>query len=348
MNKYTHAWLSFEAIRRLEKARISPRNRPYAENLVEWFKDNNDDVIQGAWYPDAYVKDMKKSHVLKLKPSSTATNKFKPLPKTHKCYKYRIKSEVKKKSFVIEGHCNLPDRCESIAHSVIDHLKMQCCEDKGSPVSPTNNQIGLLLFMLSHYIADAHVPFHCDARKLGRLHTCMEKRWDNMVRDFYDIDEDNERFFCDEEGYPKRTTPEGNNKYANSYLKRIDDDLSTRNFVISWGGNNNNVRDFISAICQHSYLLSYCFVPMRCGRRKKTMEYLQTSGVFSFDNISTYVLSDAIDSIARIWFRIWRRHMKWEIKKKNKEDKDKNKDASKKTQKASTKRNITKVKKIQK
>ena len=38
---------------------------------------------------------------------------------------------------------------------MIDNLKMQETELKGSPISPTDNHVAVLLFMLSHYVADA-------------------------------------------------------------------------------------------------------------------------------------------------------------------------------------------------
>ncbi|HID20415.1 MAG TPA: hypothetical protein EYP28_05720, partial [Methanophagales archaeon] len=195
------------AIKRLEETKLSDTDRRYANNLIRWFKNHKDGVTQGAWYPDSVIKDMANSHVLKLTPSDEAENKFKRLPSTYLNYHYGKSSPLWKKSFTIEKDDNLPDRCEAIAHSVIDHLKMQESEDKGSPVSPTDNQIALLLFMLSHYVADAHMPFHCDSRRFSEgknLHGYIEGKWDDMIRRYYRIDEDNERFFYDPDGYPLR------------------------------------------------------------------------------------------------------------------------------------------------
>ncbi|UCF70855.1 MAG: hypothetical protein JSW49_00840 [candidate division WOR-3 bacterium] len=346
MKQYTHAWLSFMAIKRLEKAEMTPSDRVYAKKLVRWFKDHNDDVVQGAWYPDAVVKDMANSHVLKIKPSSRGKERFRSLPSTYECRKYRAMSPVKNKSFSVDEHDNLPERCESIAHSIIDHLKMQCCENKGSPVSPTNNQIALSLFMLSHYVADAHVPFHCDARKLGRLHTCMEKKWDDIINYHYDFDTENKRFLIYEDGYPRtKEFGEGiKERYRAAYLKDIDDGLPKRKFVTSWGNKNGNVREFACAICQHSYLLSYCLLPIRCGHRRKTMKYLETSDDLSFDACSTAVLSDAIDSIARVWFRVWRHFLKWKSKRKGKSPRTKKKKSAKTVKERRTKKRKRRLK----
>jgi hypothetical protein len=319
MKKYTHAWLAFMAVRRLEDAKLSSTDRTYAESLIRWFKSHKDGVAQGAWYPDSVIMDMANSHVLKLTPSAEADNKFKRLPATYLNYEHGKSSPVRKKSFTVDEHDNLPDRCESIAHSVIDHLKMQESEDKGSPVSPTDNQIALLLFMLSHYIADAHMPFHCDSRRFSEgmdLHGYIEGEWEDMIRCFYRIDQDNERFYYDPYGYPLKD-PSSEQEYQSSFLSRVEDMLRERKFIMSWGASNKNVWDFMSAICQHSYLLSYCFIPPPYDHTNVTASNWQSLGLISFENLSVAVLSDAIDSIARAWFRVWRRYVKWERKQRS-------------------------------
>ena len=319
MKKYTHAWLAFMAVRRLEDAKLSSTDRTYAGGLIRWFKSHKDGVAQGAWYPDSVIMDMANSHVLKLTPSAEAENKFKRLPTTYLNYKHGKTSPVRKKSFTVDEHDNLPDRCESIAHSVIDHLKMQESEDKGSPVSPTDNQLALLLFMLSHYIADAHMPFHCDSRRFSEgmdLHGYIEGEWEDMIRRFYRIDQDNDRFYYDPDGYPLKN-PSSEQEYQSSFLSRVEDILRDRKFIVSWGANNKNVWDFMSAICQHSYLLSYCFIPPPYDHTNVATANWQSLGLISFENLSVAVLSDAIDSIARAWLRVWRRYVKWERKQRS-------------------------------
>lgn len=318
MKKITHAWLAFMALKRLEQARLNDTNHRYAINLIGWFKDHKDDVIQGAWYPDSVIKDMANSHVLKIMPSTQANNRFKRLPSTYLNYQYGKNSPLKKISFIVDRDDNLPDRCESIAQSVIDHLKMQEIEDKGSPVAPTNNQIALLLFMLSHYVADAHMPLHCDARRFSEgmnLHGHIEGEWDDMIKRHFQIDEVNERFLYDPYSYPLRD-PNHEQEYQTSFLKIVENTLNDRAFTISWGAGSNNVWDFMSAICQHSYLLSYSFIPEQYNEANVTAGNWNSIGSLSFEDLSVAVFTDAIDSIARIWFRVWRRYMKWRKKQR--------------------------------
>ena len=315
MKQYTHAWLAFTAVKRLKHVapQLTAKNKTVTKNLVRFIMHHEDDIIQGAWYPDAVIKDMGNSHVLKITPSTQATNQFKKLPTTHLVYNHTRNSQLKNQSFAIEKNDNLPDRCESIIHSIIDNAKMQKNEDKGSPVSPTNNHIALRFFMLSHYFADAHVPFHCDSRKFSsgaNIHAKMEKKWDVLIKFHYAIDSNNKRFLYDRYGFPLRRMNR-DAQYQSSYLKRIEDELNGRRFRVSYGTSKDNTWDFASAICQHSYLMSYEFIPGNYNHRNVTANNWDSIGSISFDDLSVAVLSDAIDSISRVWFRAWRRYMKW-------------------------------------
>lgn len=331
MKQYSHAWLAFMAIKRLEdkNLELSPDDQKFAGNLIKWFKDHKDGVINGAWYPDELIKDMADKHVLKFAPYDKAPpgtvsippEKIAALPNEYLILRYGEQSPVRQKAFnVVDPSDNLPDRCESIAESVIDHLKVLEHEEKGSPVSPTNNQVALWLFMLSHYVADAHVPVHCDSRQFSEgknIHGLMEKAWDDEIKKYYRIDKQNDRFFYDIAGYPAPSYDFATDKtYQASFLKAVDEELNKRKFESTFGQNNKNVWDFMNAICHHSYLLSYRFFPPEYGRDDVTTQNWKTiaSPGLSFEQLSTAVLADAIDSISRVWFRVWRRYEKWEKK----------------------------------
>ena len=318
MKKYTHAWIAFKAIERLESAHIL-KNKKYADNLIKWFKDHKDGVIQGAWYPDMVIKDMGNSHVLKFTPTSTGENKFRVLPKQNLMYQTGKKSDLYKKPYVIDPNDNLPERCDALTHSIIDNLKMQETEHKGSPISPTDNHIAVRLFMLSHYVADAHMPFHCDSRRFSEginLHAKVEKLWEDEVKKHFDIDSDNERFHYNPAGYPLNKKK---SDYNGSILKRVENEIKNRDFFVTWGTHNGNVRDYMNAVCQYSYLLSFMFIPQSYNETNVTTgnwRSLPGQGI-TFEKMSFMVLSDAIDAIAKIWLRGWRRYMKWERDKKD-------------------------------
>ncbi|MBU2471901.1 MAG: hypothetical protein KKF20_05790 [Bacteroidetes bacterium] len=278
MKKFTHAWLAFRVIKRLEETGFTKvEDKNVVKALIKFYKDHKDDVLQGAWYPDDVIKDMASSHVLKISPSSEGQYQFRLLPSTSLLLKHGKKSPLYKKPFTVNKDDNLPNRCEALSHSIVDNLKIQQSEDKGSPVSPSSNHIALRMFMLSHYIADAHMPLHCDARDFSKgfkLHEVIEESWDKAIKKHFQIDKDNERFFYDPDGYPLRDM-KADSDYQASFLRKVDDELAKRDFIIGYGESNNNVLDFMK--------------------------------------IAAFF--DAIDSIARIWFRVWRRYLEW--KKQN-------------------------------
>lgn len=308
MKQYTHAWLAMMAMQRLEKAALSKSEQKAAKSLIKWFKNNRDFVVQGAWYPDAIIKDMASSHVLKYKPGDkTEAGAFKKLPTTYHLYKIGKSSDLYKKAYTVEKG-NLPDRCEAFAHSIIDNMKMQESEDKGSPISPTDNHVATLFFMLSHYIADAHMPLHCDVRQFSEgddIHARIEKEWDDVVRECYSIDFDNERFFYNPEGYPL--------KIKNMAITEwIEQEIVNRPFNSGYGSGNDNTWDFMSAITQYSYLAAYQMIPDTYDNTNLDWDAFKAldTGI-SFDDYSKFILIDAIDSIAKVWLRVWKRYMDW-------------------------------------
>ena len=316
MKQYSHAWLAFKAIKRINdmESDVSARDQPHLKSLALWLMHNEDDIIQGAWYPDAVIKDMATSHVYKMTPSTTATNQYKELPQTHLMYQHLRKSTLNGPSFDIDPDNNLPDRCDALAHSAVDNMKVLGTEEKGSAVVPTSNHVALIFFMLSHYIADAHMPLHCDSREFSsgaNIHALMEEEWDDLIRRHYEIDSSHKRFLYDPHGYPLRRA-DRDTEYQKTYLKKIEDSLQGRPFSIDFGKSNKNTWDYIYAICQYSFLMAYTFIPAGYDHSNvTTANWKGLGGEMTFEKMSVAVLSDAIESIAHVWFRVWRRYREW-------------------------------------
>ena len=51
MKQYTHAWIAFKAVERLESAPLPDEDRAFADGFIRWAKSRKDGVIIGAWYP---------------------------------------------------------------------------------------------------------------------------------------------------------------------------------------------------------------------------------------------------------------------------------------------------------
>ena len=319
MKKYTHAWLAFMAMKRLEVIAstdneavvkdLNEKTRSEAKALVKWFKNYRDFVIEGSWYPDDVFKDMSTSHIVKYKPEDgTESVKFRNMPSTHS-----IAAMMKKKSplygkpyTITKGNC--ADRCESIAHSIVDNFKMLHKEERGCPIATTNNHIAMRFFIISHYIADCHMPLHCDNRPFSDesgIHGAIEKKWEDQVKKSYDIDTDNNRFFYDPQGYPlhKKPTP---------LMLAVEEELTNRPYTHGWGTDNSSTWDYMSSVSQYSYLFSYYLIPETFSNTQGINEFMeQTEWGQHFDDYNKMIFSDAIDSMARIWLHVWIKYRDW-------------------------------------
>ena len=68
----------------------------------------------------------------------------------------------------------------------------------------------------------------------------------------------------------------------------------------------------MSAISQYSYLKSYRMIPEGYDGDNLTADIFKTlEGGINFDRYSFEILTDAVDSIARVWLHIWSRYKDW-------------------------------------
>lgn len=317
MKKFTHAWLAFMAVKRLDKANIPEYYGSgesavpigeYARSLVRWFMNYRDFVMQGAWYPDSVLCDQATSHGVKYEPveSDITDFRFKVLPDTMEVYNLmKAESDLYKKEFrIVKG--DLCDRCEAMAHTIVDNFKILDREDKGNPLSPSSNHMAMRFFIMSHYIADAHMPLHCDARSLGKIHGEVEKQWENYVNNTYEIDKRNSRFFYDQDGYPLMK----DDQEPDPMIAAVEQKILERPFEYGWGKEGYSTWDYMSTVTEYSYLLAYRMFPK--GFKDTTWKnYSKTEEAQRFQEYCTLLMTDAIDSIARAWLHVWIRYRKW-------------------------------------
>ncbi len=315
MKKYTHAWLAFMAMKRLDQATLpevegsgksAVEVASFAKSLVRWFKNYRDFVVQGAWYPDEVFSDQGSSHGVKYEPDmlSEDARVFKALPDTMEVRNLMMEeSPLYGKPFnIVKG--NLCDRCDAMAHTIVDNFKIQYREEKGNPISPSSTHMAMRFFIMSHYIADAHMPLHCDARSLGTIHTAVESQWESAVKKSYIIDEDNERFFYDPNGYPLKADK------MKSLMTLVEEKILSRPFVYNWGNSDYSTWDYMSAVTEYSYLLAYEMFP-RDFEDMGWTAYKKTPAAARFEEYSSKLMADAIDSIARAWLHVWIRYRLW-------------------------------------
>lgn len=275
MNQPTHAWLAVEAYRKVESvSRKDKRLKGLASLLGEHLKD----VVVAAWLPDSLIKDMTYGHVFKNSVYKGGQTERFTLRK--KDLKARISGDYKITKMldglpgdwwempyrVKENGGHLPARVNALCQSARDMLKMG---DDGvvslTKVGPSKKKgeiarsllypacsISVTLWMASHYIADAHVPFHCDNRSLASTtdqdtHCDVEKLWGAQVSELF---HSNNILRCDNKKILDAPMPEG------SSFGGID-------FGDSIGRLKNNGDPWKEAvyICRASFAASFAIVP---------------------------------------------------------------------------------------
>ena len=148
------------------------------------------------------------------------------------------------------------------------------------------------------------MPLHCDARSLGTIHTAVENQWESAVKKSYMIDEDNERFFYDPNGYPLKTDK------MKSLMSLVEEKILSRPFIYNWGYSDYSTWDYMSAVTEYSYLLAYEMFPSDFEDTGWT-NYKKTPAAARFEEYSLKLMTDAIDSIARAWLHVWIRYRLW-------------------------------------
>ena len=125
------------------------------------------------------------------------------------------------------------------------------------------------------------------------------------MRKSYNIDIPNNRFFYDPAGYPLYAKP-------TPLILAVEDDIITREYYHPWGPGNDNTWDYISAVSEYSYLMSYRLIPAEYDDKNLTKEvYLGTEAYSKLEEYSRAILCDAVDSIARVWLHVWARYRTW-------------------------------------
>ena len=318
MKQYTHAWLALMACKRLyeKKDTFNDKNKKTANRLLKFLKQNNDGIVQGAWFPDSIIHDNSTGHIWKTRwphQSEEYRQQKHTLPLRSKMPDL-VSSRADNEKIILDKGI-LPDRCQAIVFQIRDQLKIlyDVAYDKknaGSAIIATNNQIALGFFMLAHYVCDAHMPLHCDSRNFGkRVHDEIEEHWEDVITNNYDFLTDptqkEKRFKLDYRGLPKLSDDAG---ISGSFLEEVIEDVEERSFQLSFGADNRNVWDYMVDICYYSYLVSTQIILKSVNPSDVTITEYRNKYEQKFLDASPAILGDAIDALARIWFHVWRQY----------------------------------------
>lgn len=219
MNERTHAWIGIRAIALLEDNGLE-------KGLVTLLKPHARKASVGAWIPDQV--DAKKGgagnitecHVLKMEPyGGTQKARFvvkkdellERIGMPRRTAKFLHADTTLNKDWwsmpfrgdVSKPGQHLPNRIMALATMLkdlllmgdeqVDHLipgEIRFAQYLAPELRTREEAAAAYFFMLSHFVADAHMPCHCDGRKLSGysegLHKELEDHWSRRVGTGFD------------------------------------------------------------------------------------------------------------------------------------------------------------------
>lgn len=351
-----HAWIALRALKLIEDSEAD-NSKSFVELLTYYISD----VWEGAWLPDILIKDMGYGHIFKMDNDSHFVKEIdkqdhrkvpyaelkKKLKGTRLCLEYAKDCPVLDKPYWVnntDGH--LPSRVIAINHSIIDMLKMgdypmafylknvdsmKYKEDllskkvKDLSISPnfSARQIALTFFITSHYIADAHMPLHCDLRDKSKkrldtgnrerrlpegLHPGIEKVWEKSMPP---------KKYLTLHGYTQDSINKVIEKLPKTSLIELDTN-SDYELNTTLYKSMPNEWDEMKNICRTSFAVSRKWItksfkkiekdvgPNRCVKNKvfNEAEVLKVIDK-DFKDVTNRIFHDAVESVARLWYRAW-------------------------------------------
>ncbi|MBN1585385.1 hypothetical protein JW899_03395 [Candidatus Uhrbacteria bacterium] len=351
MKSVTHAWIALMALERLKKtpkrnhtAGFLSENLPgfflgdafddhfreQASRFVTLFDRHKDSFLPGAWFPDSVIADnLIGGHTFKLKVPETEKERNQAVVFPNRLPEYLSAADdfdvpaarFGEPIFRLEDY-TLPDRCEALTHTLRDMVLIQKDQPKGSDILFNDDQITLYFLMLSHYLADAHVPPHCDSRDFygpSTIHPDMEKYWDKEILKYFEFDRERGVFDYDIDGAPElMSDPRLRREFRQSPLYRALETSGRRRWPLRHaksgpftekllGSGNRKIYDLVKAVCLNSHLLSTDFIPLSVTAAEyRKLKILKDEKYRKrLEEISVPIISNAIDVIALVWLLTW-------------------------------------------
>jgi len=335
MNQRTHAWIAIRAIQLLKDEGSVP-------DLVSLLEPHAKEAAIGAWIPDK--RDAKlgsgatQNHVFKIGPyTGPDALKSRFVLTRSKMMKF-LGTERKTAEFINTYGVDLDDNwwkapykatpppgkhlanramaldittidllilgdpdVQKLLRKRVDFLKYVAPGDKSR-----EEQVALFFFMLSHFIADALMPCHCDERDLSDygkgLHEKLEEHWGDIVGDYFE-----EENLVDDGVKSSEVI-----KKAAGVGKEIG---------LTFGKEIPTVRDMdiwetIVLLCRASFSVASIIAPYNVykykpdDKEKASFKDLFTIDMKSKDMLNALdicILHDAVMNVAVVWKDIWRK-----------------------------------------
>ena len=338
MKQRAHAWCALRALKLLDDSGKAPK-------LVELLSYYLSDIWEGAWLPDTLIVDMQYGHTYKMDSDpkimgpdilnqdwlKTSYKQLKSKLKGNRLLLKYIKNEPELnkpyRSHPEKGG-HLPNRVIALSHTISDMLKMsdyplafyakkkkssayqkdlstQSVKDLSLSPNFSARQIALTLFILSHYITDAHMPLHCDLRDYGnkrsktrrlpsKLHPSIEEEWEKHLP---------QKEILTLHKYKKQSIDKAVTSLPKKSIIKID---TKKEYSL-----NNKIPSIIQDewqemvyICRVSYAVSRHWIDKPY---KNVNDLIKHKSKKEFEKVTNYIFHDAVLSIASIWYKAWKK-----------------------------------------
>lgn len=332
MNQATHAWLAVEAYRKIVTfAKTAEGKKRDLDGLAKLLGENLKDVVVAAWLPDSLIKDMQYGHIFKnsnycggqparfilkkedlvkhlVRTAQVPKVAFNAVPSEWWDRPYRVKDNG--------GH--LPARVNALCQTARDMLRMgnddvialtgvepKGAETIGKAFRSSPRDIAMMMWMVSHYVADAHMPFHCDNRGLAsttkqKTHGAVEDIWGEQVAELFRA----KQILRQDAKAILGAKPKKDSKIAGIDFGDRVDKLK----------NNGDPWYEAVFICRASFATSFALVPEKSAAvddvtTKVSLDDIRSGekgcGETKFWEISRAIMSDAASAIAMFWQDVW-------------------------------------------
>ena len=329
MNQQTHAWLAVRALALLDELKAAP-------GLVSLLKPCLKEAAVGAWIPD--LQDAKlgsgdiDNHILKMRPFQGALQDRFVLTKPallKKLGAQRLMTQFigKDKTLASDWWAvpykaspkpgqHLANRAMALTITMIDLLilgdpavaelvpgEVRFTAIVNENAKSSAEQVATFFFMLSHFIADACMPCHCDARPLAvfgnGLHEELEDHWSHKVGTLFRKDK-----------LGKSTASPDEILLA---ARSVD-----KNFNLSFpaaipGLTSGDIWDEVMYICCGSFAIASIIANPADYPYKSTKKapfatiFADEQGQQMLMKIDRTLMRDAVFNIAIVWKDIWSR-----------------------------------------
>ena len=330
MNQRTHAWIAIRAVALLEDEGDCP-------GLVKLLKPVVKAADIGAWIPD--LQDAKlggadiDNHILKMEPYSGPQKDRFTVPKKELLKKLgkgrQMAAFIKKHSTLPDTWWNaaykantppgqhLADRAGALTTTIVDLLIMgdkkvaALVPDKftfPSKLHPNcrtpREQAALYFFMQSHFVADACMPCHCDARKLSAyakgLHKELEKHWSKKVGTYFD----KKKLEKTSDG-PKKVLTRARKvdaEFGITFTNKVPTLPKKRDI---WKDTIYVCRGSFAVACEIAPPSRYKYTSAKKAPFKKV--FAGPAGQELLGRVDAVAMHDAVLNVAIAWKHIWRR-----------------------------------------